>query len=87
MFSLVVGFIARALVPGRQSIGIALTIGLGVAGAMIGGLISTAIWPTWANDPDVSQMWPGWLMSVAGAVISGRPDVWSVSETTTCSPA
>ena len=80
---LVVGFIARALVPGKQHIGVPLTIGLGILGAMIGGAASTALWPTWANDPDVNRMWPGWLMSVAGAVIvlagylaaTGRRDV------------
>lgn len=66
---LVVGFIARALVPGRQHIGIPLTIGLGVLGAFLGGFISTALWPTWADDPDVNRMWPGWLMSIVGAVI------------------
>jgi uncharacterized membrane protein YeaQ/YmgE (transglycosylase-associated protein family) len=66
---LVVGLIARALVPGRQSLGLILTIALGVAGACVGGLISSAIWPTWANEPDVSRMWPGWLMSVLGGVL------------------
>jgi uncharacterized membrane protein YeaQ/YmgE (transglycosylase-associated protein family) len=66
---LVVGLIARALVPGRQSLGLILTIALGVAGACLGGLISSAIWPTWANEPDVSRMWPGWLMSILGGVI------------------
>jgi uncharacterized membrane protein YeaQ/YmgE (transglycosylase-associated protein family) len=69
LVGLVVGFIARALVPGKQHIGIALTIGLGILGAMLGGLLSMALWPTWANDPDVNRMWPGWLMSVVGAVI------------------
>ena len=66
---LLVGLIARALVPGRQKIGVLLTIGLGIAGAMLGGLLSTALWPTWANDPDVNRMWPGWLMSIAGGVV------------------
>lgn len=83
LVGLVVGFIARALVPGRQHIGIPLTIGLGVVGAMLGGLISMALWPTWSNDPDVNRMWPGWLMSIVGAVIvlagylaiTGRRDV------------
>ena len=65
---LIVGLIARAIVPGRQNIGIGLTIVLGVVGALIGGLISSAIWPAWSNDPDVSRMWPGWLMSIAGGV-------------------
>src|SRR5687768_5542045 len=66
---LVVGFIARAIVPGKQHIGTLMTIVLGVVGAMLGGLISMALWPTWTNDPEVSRMWPGWLMSIAGAVI------------------
>ena len=66
---LIVGLIARALVPGRQSIGTVMTIVLGIVGACVGGLISSAIWPTWADDPDVSRMWPGWLMSIAGGVI------------------
>lgn len=66
---LIVGLLARALVPGRQSLGVILTIALGVAGAFVGGLISQAIWPAWANDPDVNRMWPGWLMSILGAVI------------------
>ena len=66
---LVVGLIARALVPGRQSLGIIMTIVLGVVGAILGGLVSMALWPTWANDPNVDQMWPGWLMSILGAIV------------------
>jgi uncharacterized membrane protein YeaQ/YmgE (transglycosylase-associated protein family) len=66
---LVVGLIARALLPGKQPMGFIMTTLLGIAGACLGGLISTAIWPTWANDPNVSQMWPGWLMSIAGGVL------------------
>lgn len=66
---LVIGLIARALVPGKQHIGILMTIVLGVVGACVGGLISSALWPTWADSPDVNRMWPGWLMSIAGGVI------------------
>ena len=66
---LVVGLIARALVPGKQSIGVIMTILLGIVGACVGGLISSAIWPTWTDDPDVNRMWPGWLMSIAGGVL------------------
>jgi uncharacterized membrane protein YeaQ/YmgE (transglycosylase-associated protein family) len=66
---LVVGLIARALVPGRQHLNFFLTVALGVVGACVGGLISMAIWPTWANEPDVNRMWPGWLMSIAGGVL------------------
>ncbi len=66
---LIVGLIARALVPGKQHIGIALTIGLGIVGACLGGVISSAFWPTWTDQPDVNRMWPGWLMSIIGGVI------------------
>jgi uncharacterized membrane protein YeaQ/YmgE (transglycosylase-associated protein family) len=66
---LVVGLIARAIVPGRQSVGLIMTIVLGVVGAFVGGLISQLIWPGWVNEPDVNKMWPGWLMSILGAVI------------------
>lgn len=83
----VVGLIARAIVPGRQKIGLILTVLLGVAGACVGGLVSQAFWPTWGDDPDVSRMWPGWLMSIAGGVLllwgyvalTGRRDAPSLS--------
>ena len=66
---LIVGLIARALVPGRQSLGLLLTIALGVVGAFVGGLISSAFWPEWSSNPQVDRMWPGWLMSILGGVI------------------
>jgi uncharacterized membrane protein YeaQ/YmgE (transglycosylase-associated protein family) len=66
---LVVGLIARAILPGKQHIGLLLTIVLGIVGAFVGGLISSLIWPTWTNDPDVSRMWPGWLMAILGGVL------------------
>ena len=65
----IVGLIARAILPGRQSVGIVLTIVLGIVGAFVGGLISSFIWPTWTDDPEVSRMWPGWIMSILGAVL------------------
>ena len=49
---LIVGLIARALVPGRQAIGLVMTIVLGVVGACLGGVISTAIWPTLDGRPE-----------------------------------
>jgi len=86
---LIVGLIARAIVPGRQHIGTALTIVLGIVGACVGGLISSAIWPTWTDSPDVNRMWPGWLMSIAGGVVvlwgylalTGRRDVSYLTRT------
>lgn len=39
VFGLIVGFIARALVPGRDKIGVLRTVVLGVIGSFLGGLI------------------------------------------------
>jgi uncharacterized membrane protein YeaQ/YmgE (transglycosylase-associated protein family) len=41
VWGLVVGVIARVLKPGRQRIGLVLTIALGIAGSLIGGLVAT----------------------------------------------
>jgi len=66
----VIGLIARAIVPGRQSIGFVMTVILGIVGAFVGGLIASLIWgaPPEGN-PDVSRMWPGWLFSIIGATL------------------
>lgn len=43
VFGLVVGAVARLLLPGRQKIGLALTLLLGVLGSVIGGVIANAL--------------------------------------------
>jgi uncharacterized membrane protein YeaQ/YmgE (transglycosylase-associated protein family) len=43
IFGLFVGALARLLLPGRQKIGIALTLLLGVLGSVIGGSVANAI--------------------------------------------
>jgi len=43
VFGLFVGALARLLLPGRQKIGIALTLLLGVLGSVIGGTIANAL--------------------------------------------
>ena len=40
---LIVGALGRLVVPGRNPIGIPLTIGLGIAGALVGGIIAHAV--------------------------------------------
>jgi uncharacterized membrane protein YeaQ/YmgE (transglycosylase-associated protein family) len=39
VFGLVIGLLARLLVPGKDNIGILPTIGLGVLGSVVGGLV------------------------------------------------
>lgn len=43
LVGLVIGVLARLLLPGRQRIGLALTLLLGVLGAVIGGTVASAI--------------------------------------------
>jgi uncharacterized membrane protein YeaQ/YmgE (transglycosylase-associated protein family) len=43
VWGLFVGVIARVLLPGRQRLGIVLTIVFGVAGSIIGGLVATEL--------------------------------------------
>lgn len=40
---LVIGAVAHLLVPGRQRIGVLLTILIGIAGALLGGIITAAL--------------------------------------------
>ena len=45
LFGLIVGFIARALVPGKDNIGFLATIALGVLGSIVGGVLALgALW-------------------------------------------
>ncbi len=43
LFGLVVGILARLVLPGRQHISLLLTTVLGVVGSLVGGLVATAI--------------------------------------------
>ena len=43
VFGLVVGFIARALLPGRQSMGFLMTAVLGMVGSLIGGFVGNLL--------------------------------------------
>jgi uncharacterized membrane protein YeaQ/YmgE (transglycosylase-associated protein family) len=67
---LIVGFIARLLVPGRRSLGLVRTMLLGVVGAFVGGLIYWAINRSPGEPFSFSaNAWQGWLFSILGAVI------------------
>ena len=68
---LIVGAVARLIVPGPTPIGIGTTIGAGIAGAFIGGFIGRLLF-----GPGLSSGW-SFLLSVLAAVgvvslMSGR---------------
>jgi len=43
LFGLVVGIIARLIVPGHQRIGLLMTAALGIIGSLIGGIVANAL--------------------------------------------
>ena len=61
IFGLVVGIIAKLLMPGRDPGGFIITALLGMAGALLGTFIGRAIWG--------GNYAAGWIMSIAGAVL------------------
>lgn len=65
---LIVGVLARILLPGREAfpagaLGWLLTALLGIAGAFLGQLIATSIW---ANQDTYVV---GWVMSILGSIL------------------
>lgn len=50
IIGLIVGAIARALMPGRDPMGCFATALLGIGGSIVGGLIGSALWPVAARD-------------------------------------
>ena len=63
LFGLVVGVIAKLLMPGRDPGGFIVTILLGIAGALVGGFAGRAMGFYEANQG------AGWIMSILGAII------------------
>ena len=67
LFGLIVGAIARLLVPGPTPMGALTTMAAGVGGAILGGFVGRLLFGP-------SYM-PGWIMSILGAVLI----VWLIS--------
>jgi uncharacterized membrane protein YeaQ/YmgE (transglycosylase-associated protein family) len=63
VFGLIVGVIAKLLMPGRDPGGMIVTILLGIAGALVGGFIGRAM--GLYGDRDAA----GIFMSILGAVV------------------
>jgi uncharacterized membrane protein YeaQ/YmgE (transglycosylase-associated protein family) len=63
LFGLVVGVIAKLLMPGRDPGGFIITLLLGIAGALVGGFAGRAMGFYGENQG------AGWIMSILGAII------------------
>lgn len=65
---LIAGFIARALVPGRDAMGIGATILLGIVGSFVGGFLG---WLLFGSDLDEGALQAsGIIGSIIGAIIA-----------------
>lgn len=67
IIGLIAGFIARAIIPGRQKMGILMTILLGIVGSFVGGFLGFLIFN--ANPDDGFLQPSGFIGSIIGAVI------------------
>lgn len=64
---LIAGLLARAIIPGKQSMGILLTIVLGIVGSFVGGFLGYLIF---GADPNGGFLQPsGIIGSILGAII------------------
>jgi len=63
VFGLVCGLLARLFVPGRQAIGLAMTVLLGIVGSFVGGFIAYLFT---GGEPLQAS---GFIMSLLGAIV------------------
>ncbi len=66
ILGLVVGAIAKAILPGTQSGGWLITLVLGVVGALVGGFLGSALFGIGLQGFFSIQTW---LVAIAGAVL------------------
>jgi len=66
VFGLVVGFIARAVMPGTQKMGLVATMVLGVIGSFVGGFLGALVTDSRVLDFNTA----GLIGSIIGALIA-----------------
>jgi len=67
IIGLVAGALARFLVPGRQPMGMLMTMILGMIGSLVGGFISSLLFRYDPMQPTIHAA--GLIMSTVGAVV------------------
>ena len=63
LFGLIVGIVAKFLMPGRDPGGFVITVILGIVGALVGGFVGRVLGLYRDGDP------VGFVMAVIGAII------------------
>lgn len=63
LFGLIIGVLAKVIMPGRDPGGIIVTMLLGIVGAVLGGWVGQAVGMYGPNEP------AGFIMSLLGAIV------------------
>ena len=65
LIGIVIGIIARLVMPGRQSIGVLVTVLLGIGGALIGGVIASEL-----GEGDIFELnFIGTIVGIIAAIL------------------
>jgi len=67
VFGLVVGLIAKLIMPGKQNLGIMATALLGMAGSLVGGFLGSLISSRTVGEG--IHQGAGWIGSIIGALV------------------
>ncbi len=67
----VVGYLAKVIMPGRDSGGVILTTVLGIVGAVVGGLIGKYFmgYPMISSFDNIGNNVPSFISSIIGAIV------------------
>jgi uncharacterized membrane protein YeaQ/YmgE (transglycosylase-associated protein family) len=63
VIGLIVGLLARFVLPGKDSMGLIMTTGVGIAGALLAGFVGQGLGWYAVGQP------AGWIASIVGAVV------------------
>ncbi len=67
---LIVGLIARLLLPGRLNLSLLMTMVLGIVGAVVGGFLYSLVQGAPREPFSLSgNAWHGWFVSILGAAL------------------
>ena len=65
LIGIVIGVVARLILPGRQRIGVLMTVLLGIGGALVGGIVASAI-----GEGDIFELnFVGTIVGIIAAVL------------------
>jgi uncharacterized membrane protein YeaQ/YmgE (transglycosylase-associated protein family) len=63
VIGIVIGIVARLVLPGRQHIGVLMTVLLGIGGALVGGIVASAI-----GEGDIFEL--NFIGTIVGIIVA-----------------